>query len=207
MSEQSRISLSKNLIRPLPVQDRWGRWFWRPTLPIADARQLTEWSSLDGSAAKATKSRCVGIFRDCSYIATSVAAARIYREDPPRVTAFHNWLGLSLLKRIRHGLIAKINGKRRSWTCEALYQTSMDYSRTHRAPAPITSPRLALARWGEVSKRARVFLSFSLLHTLASASRATHLISRLSSTSTSKVGLKSCHPPCMNGALRFIRNY
>jgi hypothetical protein len=38
---------------------------------------------------------------------TSVVAARIYREDLPRVTASHNRLGLSLSKRIRHGLVAK----------------------------------------------------------------------------------------------------
>jgi hypothetical protein len=46
-------------------------------------------------------------------VASSVAAAHIYGEDPPRVTVYYNWLGLSLSKYIRHGLITKINGKRR----------------------------------------------------------------------------------------------
>jgi hypothetical protein len=53
-------------------------------------------------------------------ITSSVAATRNYSEDLPRVTASRNRLGLSLSKHIRHGLIAKINGKRRPWTCEAL---------------------------------------------------------------------------------------
>jgi hypothetical protein len=42
-----------------------------------------------------------------------VAVAYIYREDPPTVTASYNQLVLSLSKCIRHGLVAKINGKRR----------------------------------------------------------------------------------------------
>jgi hypothetical protein len=53
-------------------------------------------------------------------ISSFVAAARTYREDPSRVTSSHNRLGLSLSKHIRHGLIAKINGKSRPRTCEAL---------------------------------------------------------------------------------------
>jgi hypothetical protein len=44
---------------------------------------------------------------------SSVAAARNYREDPPRVTVSHNQLGLSLSKRIRYRVVAKINGKKR----------------------------------------------------------------------------------------------
>ena len=35
--EQSREALPKNLIRPLPVQDRKGEWFRRPALS-SDAR-------------------------------------------------------------------------------------------------------------------------------------------------------------------------
>jgi hypothetical protein len=92
---------------------------------------------------------------------TSMAAAHIYREDPPRVIAFRNRLGLSPSKCIRHGLVEKINGKRKPRTCKALGQISVDYSRAHHAPALITSP-------GEVSEQARVFLHFSspshLLH-------------------------------------------
>jgi hypothetical protein len=52
-------------------------------------------------------------------VTTSVMATRIYREDMPRVIASHNRLGLSLSKRIRHELVAKINGKRKPWICEA----------------------------------------------------------------------------------------
>jgi hypothetical protein len=82
-------------------------------------------------------------------VTSSVAAAHIYTEDTPRVTASRNRLGLSLTKRIRHGLIAKINDKRRSWTCEALGQISVDYSRACRAHV--------------------CFSIFSLLHTFVSA--------------------------------------
>jgi hypothetical protein len=58
------------------------------------------------------KPRCVSL---CLFIVTSsVAVARIYREDPPRVAASCNRLALSLSKRIRYGVIVKINGKRRS---------------------------------------------------------------------------------------------
>jgi hypothetical protein len=73
-------------------------------------------------------------------VATSVAAARIYREDLSRVTTSHNRLVLFLSKRIRHGLIVKLNGKRRLWTREALGRISTDYSRTRCASASILSP-------------------------------------------------------------------
>ncbi len=87
-------------------------------------------------------------------VATTVVAAHIYREDPPRVIAFRNRLGLSLSKCIRHGLVEKINGKRKPRTCEALGQILVHYSHTRHAPAPITSP--CHARRGEVSERACV---------------------------------------------------
>jgi hypothetical protein len=103
-------------------------------------------------------------------LTSSVAAARIYRDDLPRVTASRNRLGLSLSKHIRHGLVAKINGKRRSWTCEALDRISMDYSRAHLAPAPIASPCHAPPRPTRRDERAHMSFSLSpLLHTLASA--------------------------------------
>jgi hypothetical protein len=97
----------------------------------------------------------------CGYscVAISVTATRIYREDMSRVTTSHNRLVLSLLKRIGHELIAKINGKRRSRVCEALGQILTDYSRAHHAPACLTSPRPA--RRDEASERARVFPHFS----------------------------------------------
>jgi hypothetical protein len=102
------------------------------------------------------------------FVAISVAATRIYREDMPTVTASRNWLGLSLSKRIRHGLVAKINGKRRPRACEALGRILVDYSCTRRAPAPIASPchtpRHAPPRPDEASERACVF-SFLLSST------------------------------------------
>jgi hypothetical protein len=51
---------------------------------------------------KRQTSRCAGgswLF----VIASFVATAHIYREDPSRVTTSHNRLGLYLSKRIRHG--------------------------------------------------------------------------------------------------------
>jgi hypothetical protein len=74
------------------------------------------------------------------HVATSVTAARIYREHLSRVTPSCNRLGISLSKRIRHELVVKVNGKRRPRTCEALGRISADYSCARRAPAPITSP-------------------------------------------------------------------
>jgi hypothetical protein len=115
--------------------------------------QWTGWSSLSSAAAEAAKRRCVGIFRGCSCVATPVAATSIYREDPPRVTVSRNQLGLSLSKRIRHGLVAKINDKRRSWTCEALSRISANHSCASCARAHyLTLPRHARpgpARRGE----------------------------------------------------------
>jgi hypothetical protein len=46
--------------------------------------------------------RCVGVFV-VARVVTTVVVARIYRENPVRVIAFHNRLSLSLSKRIRHG--------------------------------------------------------------------------------------------------------
>jgi hypothetical protein len=89
--------------------------------------------------------RCVG--RSWLFcVTTSMAASRIYREDPPRVTVSLNRLGLFLSKYIRYGLIAKINGKRKSRTCEALGWISTDYSHTRCAPTPIASPHHAPPR-------------------------------------------------------------
>ena len=44
--EQSRTVLPKNLIRPLPGQDRKDERFRRPALPRADARRRLGWSRL-----------------------------------------------------------------------------------------------------------------------------------------------------------------
>jgi hypothetical protein len=81
------------------------------------------------------KTRCVGDSWS-SVVASSMAAARIYRD----------LLGLSLSKRIRYRLIVKINGKRRLWAYEALSQILMDYSHARHALAPIASPRLIMPR-------------------------------------------------------------
>jgi hypothetical protein len=109
------------------------------------------------------KPRCVG--DSWLFVVTrSMVAARIYREDWPRVTTSRNRVDLSLSKRIRHGLVAKINDKRKPRTCEALGRILMDYSCAHRALAPIASPRLTTPCpvWqGEVSEHARVFFFFS----------------------------------------------
>jgi hypothetical protein len=137
-------------------------------------------------------------FHGCSSVSTSVVAAHIYREDSPGVTASRNQLGLFLSKRIRHGLIIKINDKRRPRTYEALGLISADYSRARRAPTPTAASGPA--------RRASACVSLFLLSSLARAYRATHLINRLLSTSNIKVRRKS-HPACMNEALRFIRNY
>jgi hypothetical protein len=138
------------------VQDRRGRRFWRPALPIADVRRWIGWSFLSGAAAEEVKPRCVGglwLF----VVTTSMVSAHIYRDDPPRVTVSCNRLYLSLSKYIRHRLIAKINGKKRSWTCKALCQISVDYSCT--CCEPIAMPCHTTP--GEASEHARVFLPFS----------------------------------------------
>jgi hypothetical protein len=75
----------------------------------------------------------------------SVVAALIYRKDLSRVTTSHNRLGLFVSKYIRHELVAKINDKMRLHTCEALGRYSVDYSRAHRVPVPISMPRPTLA--------------------------------------------------------------
>jgi hypothetical protein len=109
------------------------------------------------------KPRCVGgswLF----VVSCPVVAACICREDLPRVTMSHNRLGLSLSKRIRHELIAKLNSKRKLQTCEALGQILLDHSRARHAPAPIASPRHILpgpVRRDEASERTCVFLPFS----------------------------------------------
>jgi hypothetical protein len=142
--------LPKNLIRRLPVQDHWGRWLRRSALPIADAHRQTEWISLGGVAAEEVKPRCV----DGSWlfvVAHFVVATCTYREDPPRVTVSDNQLGLSLSKCIRHGLIVKINGKRKPPIGETLGQISADHS--YILCALITSPCLAQpgpTRWVSV---------------------------------------------------------
>jgi hypothetical protein len=69
-------------------------------------------------------------------VPTFMVAIRIYREDLFRVITSHNQLGLSILKCIRHGLVAKINDKRKSWIYEALGQISADHSRARHTPLP-----------------------------------------------------------------------
>jgi hypothetical protein len=73
------------------------------------------------------------------------------------------WLFWLLLPWRPHGLVAKINDKRKLQTCEDLGRISVDYSRIRRAP--IASPRHV--RPSE-ARRAHACLS-PLIHTLASA--------------------------------------
>jgi hypothetical protein len=75
------------------------------------------------------------------------------------------------LQHLRHGLEAKLNGKRRSQTSEALDQISTDYSDARHAHAPIASPPLATPRSSK-ARQASMRMCYSLsplLHTLASA--------------------------------------
>jgi hypothetical protein len=155
-------SLLKNLIRPLPVQDHWERWFWRPALPITDTHRWTGWSSLADAAADEAKTK-MHWWLFCSGVPTSVAVTRIYKDDLPRVTASRNQLDLSLSKCIGHGLIAKLNGNRRQRSCEALDQILVDYSCAHHAPAPITSPRHTPPHPVRRGEWARVYVSPFLL--------------------------------------------
>jgi hypothetical protein len=114
------------------------------------------------------KLRCVG--GSWLFVVTrSVPVTHIYRKDLPRVTASHNRLYLSLSKCIRHRLIAKINNKRRSWTCEALSRISVDDSCAHRLATPChTTQHHATSG---PARRASACVCFSLspfLHTLTS---------------------------------------
>jgi hypothetical protein len=148
-SEQSRRPLPKKPYSPSPYAGSL-RTMVLETCSPSTAQQQKRWS-LD-----------VLVFFVAVRVATTVAVARIYREDPPRVTASRNRLYLSLSKRIRRGLVA--NGKSRSRAWEALDRILAYYSRPHRAPAPIVSPRLARpdeARWAS----ARVFPPFLLSFT------------------------------------------
>jgi hypothetical protein len=94
-------------------------------------------------------------------VTTILAAARIYREDPSRATASHNRLGVSLSKRIRQRLIAKLNGKSRSRTFGSDFDklfTHTSCARAHR-----------LARLTSRQARTCFFISPPPLHTLTSA--------------------------------------
>jgi hypothetical protein len=85
-------------------------------------------------------------------VTRSMVATRIYRKDLTRVTTSRNLLGLSLSKRIRHGLIEK----------NKLQNEAMDlcgFGSDFRL-ASITSPRHATpypTRQGEASERACVY--------------------------------------------------
>jgi hypothetical protein len=131
------------------------------TCSLADEHRQTGWSTLTSIAAEATKPRCVGVFMVVRGLL--FPATHIYREDPPRVTVSSNWLDLSLSKCIRYKLVAKINGKRRSWTYEALGRILADYSRVRRASTPIASPRHAPPHPARRGKRARTYASLFLL--------------------------------------------
>jgi hypothetical protein len=143
--------------------DNFGDLFSRSRMHVDERDKV----SFAAQQRRRRKPRCIG--GSWLFVVTrSVAASRIDREGLPRITMSHNRLGLSLLKHIRRGLIAKINSKKRMQTCEAMDQILTDYSRKCRAPmpAPIASPRHATSRNGEVSERTLMFLSFySFPHT------------------------------------------
>jgi hypothetical protein len=110
------------------------------------------------------KTRCAGGSCLLVIVTRSMVATRIYRKDLTRVTASRNLLGLSLSKRIRHGLIEKINCKMRPWTYEASGRILGS-----RPSLCLATPRHALPDEARRGERARVCLSLSpLLYTLAS---------------------------------------
>jgi hypothetical protein len=109
--------------------------------------------------------RCVG--GSWFGVTTSMAATHIYREDMPRVTASRNRLALSLSKLIRHGLIAKLNGKRQKEAADLrVFGPDFDglfmctsYAHAHRlASSCHDTPRPAPRQPGEAS--VCVFLHF-----------------------------------------------
>jgi hypothetical protein len=128
----------------------FGELLFRSRMHVSERDEV----ALETQQWRRQKPRCVG--DSWLFVVThSMAATHIYREDLPKVTSSHNRLGLSLLKHIRHGLIAKINGKRRPRTCETLGRILAYYSHARQC-ASHASPRLATPR-----HRACVFLSFS----------------------------------------------
>jgi hypothetical protein len=112
---------------------------------VASTTQQQKWQNLNAL-----------VFFVFVHVTCSVVTVRIYKEDPSRITASHNRLGLSLWKRIRHRLIAKINGKRRPRTCEALSRVRQTIH-TH-VVHPCPSPRHAPHPPGEAIEHACVFL-------------------------------------------------
>jgi hypothetical protein len=96
-------------------------------------------------------------------VAHFMAVACIYRKNLSRVTASHNRLDLSILKCIKHKLIAIINGKRMLRTYEALGRISVDHSHAHRAPMPITSPHHAMPCHARRGERAHACISLFFL--------------------------------------------
>jgi hypothetical protein len=123
------------------------------------SRDLFSWSqmhvdeqdevALSAQQQRRQKPRCGGgswLF----VVTSSVAAARIYMEDPPIVIASHN-------------RVAKINDKGKPRTCEALGRILMYHSRAHH----LTSPRHARPSPVRRDERARMcassFLLFSTL--------------------------------------------
>jgi hypothetical protein len=147
-------------------------------MPVDDQDEV----ALTTQQRRGQKPRCIGdswLF----IVTSSVMAARIYGEDPPRITVSRNRPGLF----IRQTIVAKINGKRKPRSYDTLGQISVNHSRTRCVPA-----RLAL-------QGARIcFSPFPLIHTLVSAYIATYYLSKFLSISTSNVRLTSYHPPCMN---------
>jgi hypothetical protein len=104
-SEQSRRRFLKTLVaisRCRIAEDNGSRdLLSRSSMHIDEQNEI----ALAVQQRRRQKHRCVGSW--LFVVTSSVVVARIYREDPLRLTASHNRLDLSLSKRIRHGLIAK----------------------------------------------------------------------------------------------------
>jgi hypothetical protein len=90
-------------------------------------------------------------------VTSSVVAACIYMEDPLRVTASCNQLGLSLSKHIRHGFVAKNKQQKKATGMRGF---GSDFGGPFTRTSCVRTHRLATPR----RANARVFLSFSSIH-------------------------------------------
>jgi hypothetical protein len=111
------------------------------------------------------KPKCVGGLWEF-IVASSMADVRIYRGDPTRVTASLNRLEL-YQTRTRHGLLAKINEKRKLQAYKGLGRISADHSYASHASTPFASP--PLAQTSEARRTHVCFFLSPLLHTLTNA--------------------------------------
>jgi len=177
--KQSRWVLSKNLIRPLPVQnckdgDSGDLLSW--SLVLADARDEVDYER--GAAARGdnTLARIDLFFDVILWIRYMGRISRRDRDLKPIMFLYPTDLEAKSPKKIKLQKEA-VPPQGKDWI-------SADHSRGCRVP-------VTLARPGE-ARRARVGIPFSPhTHSLVKQ-RQPHYLSWPSSTSTSKVGLKVC---------------